>query len=92
MLNLSRLLLRHFRIEKGEKVFLNKFKIEDWLWDLARFVLGQVLTGGDGSILEEEQRDEAFEEQVDEGVEVGEHERELGMPGEPDLKSFTASM
>ena len=60
-------LIRHWDIEKGENELLNRFSIDDWLWDLTKFDL--VLRVG--SILEEEQRDEAFDEQLDEGVEEG---------------------
>ena len=67
-------MLRHLRIEKGEKVLLNRLSIDDWLWDLAKFDLVVRV----GSILEEEQRDEAFDEQVDEGVEEGDEQSEFG--------------
>ena len=60
-------LIRHWEIEKGENELLNRFSIDDWLWDLTKFDL--VLRVG--SMLEEEQRDEAFDEQLDEGGEEG---------------------
>ena len=60
-------LIRHWEIEKGENELLNRFSIDDWLWDLTKFDL--VLRVG--SMLQEEQRDEAFDEQLDEGVEEG---------------------
>lgn len=71
VISLSRLLLRHLRIEKGEKVLLKRLRIDDWLWDLAKLDLV-------GSIFDDEQRDEAFEEQHEDGVEDGDEQSELG--------------